>query len=208
MKELPIYSKQTVEFVTVAAEYCGFIEKAGEFDRHNFVDKCVKLLPLLYLKATLLPQVDYLLEEELEKFVSEEMYEYLRSRLAALFGAKDDYMEVFDQDMQYSEAPIPASIAEDLTEIYQDIKDFISVFSMENESTMNDSLALLNENFRTYWGQKLVNVMRPLHTICFMENDTDEDSEQEENYDELSENTIFDSLKDDISEDEIDRWNG
>ena len=51
-----IYDKNTVEFVTVAAEFCGFLERTGEMKRRSFVDKALKLLPLLYLKASLLPE--------------------------------------------------------------------------------------------------------------------------------------------------------
>ncbi|HBL34318.1 MAG TPA: DUF5063 domain-containing protein, partial [Porphyromonadaceae bacterium] len=32
---------------------------------------------------------------------------------------------------------------------------------------MNDALYACVKNFRTYWGQKLVNVLRPLHTLLF-----------------------------------------
>ena len=50
-----IFDKNTVEFVTVAAEYCGFLERARDMKRYDFVDTALKILPLLYLKATLLP---------------------------------------------------------------------------------------------------------------------------------------------------------
>ena len=50
-----IFDKNTVEFVTVAAEFCGFLERARDMKRYDFVDTALKILPLLYLKATLLP---------------------------------------------------------------------------------------------------------------------------------------------------------
>ena len=54
----PIYERNTLEFVTVALEYCSFVEHAGEKGLFDFVDKATKLLPLLYLKALLLPVVE------------------------------------------------------------------------------------------------------------------------------------------------------
>ena len=33
-----IFDKNTVEFVTVAAEYCGFLERARDMKRYDFVD--------------------------------------------------------------------------------------------------------------------------------------------------------------------------
>lgn len=205
MKDLPVYSKQTIEFVTVGAEYCAFIEKAGELDRNEFVNKSIKMLPLLYLKAVLLPQTEYQLEESAERFVTEEMYEYVRGTISRLMGAQDDYLEVFMDDMQYSENPINSSISEDMTDIYQDVKDFISVYSMGYETTMNDALVQLYENFREYWGQKLVNVMRPLHSICFGEPAEDED---DNDFNEgKSSNWLFDNQKNNLPDDsEVDDW--
>lgn len=54
----PIYERNTLEFVTVALEFCTFVEAAGQNGLFDFMDKAVKILPLLYLKATLLPEVE------------------------------------------------------------------------------------------------------------------------------------------------------
>lgn len=53
----PVYDKNTLEFVTVAFEFCSWMESVGH-DLPAFVDKATKLLPLLYLKATLLPETE------------------------------------------------------------------------------------------------------------------------------------------------------
>lgn len=59
------------------------------------------------------------------------------------------------------------NISEDLADIYQDIKDFIFVFQLGLNETMNDSLAICQENFGLLWGQKLVNTMRALHDVKY-----------------------------------------
>ena len=207
-KENSVFAKQTVEFVTVAAEYCAFIEKANVLTRPEFVDKSIKLLPLLYLKSLLLPQTEFTYEQELERFVDERSYEYIRSSLASVMGAQDDYPEVFVADMQYSEKAISANISEDMTDIYQDLKDFISVYSMGYEATMQEALAQVNEKFKEDWGQKLVNVLRPLHSVCFKSDIEDEDTASNYVNDESSENWLFDSQKGSLDEDELDKWNG
>jgi hypothetical protein len=210
MKNLPIYDKQTVEFVTVAAEYCGFIERAGETDRREFVDKSVKLLPLLYLKAVLLPPTEYQLDEVTEQVVTEEVYEYVRTSISRLMGRRDDYLEVFADDMQYSENAIPASISEDMADIYQDVKDFVAVYSTGLEGAMNDALARLSENFGDYWGQKLVNVMRQLHMLRFNPaEDDDEDGEGDEyggSDDAWSGSRMFDNQRSSLPDDAVDNW--
>ncbi|MGL5920307.1 MAG: DUF5063 domain-containing protein, partial [Bacteroidales bacterium] len=49
-----IYDKNSIEFVTVGVEFCSLMENARNFTRAEFVRKTAVVLPLLYLKATLL----------------------------------------------------------------------------------------------------------------------------------------------------------
>ena len=121
-----IFEKNVIEFVTVAAEFCAFLERAEHMKRKAFVDTSLKILPLLYLKASLLPKCETIGDEAPETYVTEEIYEILRINLAGLMGEKDDYLDVFVQDMVYSDQPIKKSVSEDLADIYQDIKDFIA----------------------------------------------------------------------------------
>ena len=82
--------------------------------------------------------------------------------------------------MAYSDEPIKKNISEDLADIYQDIKDFIFVFQLGLNETMNDSLAICQENFGLLWGQKLVNTMRALHDVKYSSKARGEDEEEEE----------------------------
>ena len=166
-----IFDKNSIEFVTVAAEYCGFIERARQMERKDFVDTALKILPLLYLKASLIPECELMGEGDLEIFVTEEDYELARMSVANILGAQDDYLEVFLPDMAYSDTPLKKCISEDLADIYQDLKDFIGVFQLGLNTTMNDSLYVCKEHFAEYWGQRLVNTMRALHNVKYNDND-------------------------------------
>ena len=44
-----IFERNVIEFVTVAAECCKFLEQAEGMKRTTFVDTALKILPLLYL---------------------------------------------------------------------------------------------------------------------------------------------------------------
>ena len=175
-----IFDKNVIEFVTVAAEFCAFLERAESMKRSTFVDTTLKILPLLYLKASMLPKCEMIGDESPETYVTEEIYEVLRINLASILAEKDDYLEVFLPDMAYSDEPIKKNISEDLADIYQDIKDFIFVFQLELNETMNDSLAICQENFGLLWGQKLVNTMRALHDVKYSPKARGEDEEEEE----------------------------
>lgn len=175
-----IYDKNTVEFVTVAAEFCGFLERTGEMKRRLFVDKALKLLPLMYLKASLLPEyAERMDESELETFVTEGDYERVRAGVAALMGRYDDYLDVFLDDMAYSDTPICQTVSESLADIYQPVKDFICVYQLGFDKTMNDALVVCRENFCEYWGQRLLNVMRALHDVKYnVRQETDEEVDE------------------------------
>ena len=175
-----IFDKNVIEFVTVAAEFCAFLERAESMKCSTFVDTSLKILPLLYLKASMLPKCETIGDEAPETYVTEEIYEILRINLAGLMGDKDDYLDVFVQDMVYSDQPIKKSISEDLADIYQDIKDFIFVFQLGLNETMNDSLAICQENFGMLWGQKLVNTLRALHDVKYNLQDNEEEEENNE----------------------------
>ena len=171
-----IFDKNSIEFVTVAAEYCGFIERSRGADRKTFVDTALKILPLLYLKASLIPECELIGEDDLEVFVTEDDYEMVRRAIAHVLGPQDDYLEVFHPDMAYSDSPIKKCISEDLADIYQDLKDFICVFQLGMNVTMNDSLYVCKEHFAEFWGQRLVNTMRALHDVKYNTSSDDEEA--------------------------------
>lgn len=181
LKEI-VYSKDSIEFVTVAVQYCAFLENIEDASETELTDKLTKLLPLLYLKALLVPETDTVNEDDPEISVTEDDYHYIASKLNNVFLNNDTYLEVFLQDMKYSETPIAASISEDLADIYQDLKNFITIFERGITENMNDALYVCMENFKIYWGQKLVNVLRALHSLKYAigSDEFEEDSEQED----------------------------
>jgi hypothetical protein len=153
--------------VTVAGEYCNFLEKAGKSGTRDFLGKLQKLLPLLYLKVSLLPEFESDQEESPEKFVTELDYNLIRGKIAGITGEYDDYQEVFDSGMQFSESALTASISENLSDIFQDLKDFISLYQIGNETVMESGLWECQNNFKEFWGQKLVNCLRAVHQLIF-----------------------------------------
>lgn len=175
----PIYARNTIEFVTVALEFCTFAETAGQASLFDFTDKAVKLLPLLYLKATLIPEVSLEEDAEPELTVTEELYESVRTRIAGLLGEKDSYLETFHPDMQYSDTPIAAFISENLADVYQDVGNFVALFRQGNEEVMLEAIALCRTNFREFWGQQVLNALKALHAVRYGDEENLEKSEEE-----------------------------
>jgi hypothetical protein len=180
----PVYSPAVIDMITVSAEYCLFLEKltTSGTTRREFLEKITRLLPLIYVKASLLPELGEQDAFDLPVNVTEDDYEEVRQSVWRLLKADDEYLEIFTPDMQYSEGAMTHTISEDLADIYQDLKNFVAVFAERNDEAMHDSIVKVQENFRTYWGQCLVNVMRPLHDLLYnkVENE-EEDGDIEDN---------------------------
>lgn len=170
-----IFDKNVVEFVTVSAEYCAFIEQNEMADVQEYVSTLLKILPLVYLKALLLPDGERMGFEDPEIHVDEITYERIQLNIAKILGPDDDYLEVFVPDMAYSDQPIKQWISEGLADIYQDLKNFVFVFQLGLNETMNDALVICKENFEYYWGQRLVNTLRALHNVKYSSYSEDAD---------------------------------
>jgi hypothetical protein len=173
----PVYSRHVVEFVAVANEYCKYAEHATGIKGEELLKIMQRLLPLLYLKTTFLPEFTPYFEEGNEKFVTETEYAEIHNALRKKLGAANDYLEVFDERMNESEGPVVESLAENLTDIYQDLKDFILLYQTGTKEVMNDAICECRMNFENYWGQKLVNALRAIHKIiCSGEEINEENS--------------------------------
>jgi hypothetical protein len=176
-----VYSKNVVEFVTVASEYCTSVEQVAKITADGNLRKMQKLLPLLYLKAAMLPKIERLLDEELEKYVSELDYNVLHQKWLVLLNEYDSFYEVFDPAIQFGQETVTASVSENLLDIYQDLKNFLIAYSLGNEEVMNDALVDCVEHFEEFWGQQLVNVLRAVHMLVY----SNADFEKEINNDEV-----------------------
>ncbi len=177
-KEALVYSGQVIEFVAVANELCNFLEQAAGFPRRDFVDKTRKILPLLYYKAALLPPTEPVYEDGTEKFIAEEEWHAVHDAILKKLGRFNDYPEVMDPVLRDTEDMVGGSIAENLADIYQDLKDFVLLYRMGTVDLMNDALWEFSQHFEQDWGQKLLNSLRALHNLMHGGEDIEETAEE------------------------------
>lgn len=155
-----------LSFLALANEYCQAIESASQTEPADFVDSMLHLLPRLYITATDLPDPMFQDEEAyIPRSITEDYYDAARRAMEMLFGEDDAYLEVFEEDMKYSDTPIAASISEGLADIFQVTYDLTEAA----KDATNEQIALLlqaeKEDFTSYWSAILCNVMRPLNMI-------------------------------------------
>jgi hypothetical protein len=162
-----VYSRNVVEFVAVANEFCKYAEHASELKGDELLGILQRILPLMYLKASLLPQLDPFFEEGNEKFVTEADWTVINDTLKEKFGTANDFLEVFDEKINETVGPVVASISENMADIYQDMKDFLLLYQTGTVEVMSDAVWECRMNFENFWGQKLVNSMRAIHKFIY-----------------------------------------
>lgn len=157
----------SLAFIALCNEYCMAIENARESSRDEFVASMLRLLPRIYIAATDL-RVNTLTDDEdayLESALDEDYYESVRRSVENLMGADDMYLEVFEDDMKYSDTPIAASISETLADLFQVMYNFVETIKDAPQSMIEVALVAIKDDFSNYWSRLLCNVMRPLNHL-------------------------------------------
>lgn len=169
-----ILSRNSLSLIAMANEYCHDIESTLEKDRVEFVTAMLKLLPRIYIVITDVEdkednnELDYI-----DSYLYEDTYNNVRENVYRLMGEDDVYLEVFEEDMKYSDTPIATTISENLADIYQELYNFLMTLQNVPTEVATNLIYVLKDNFKSYWGQTLVNVMRALHSLKYNESDFD-----------------------------------
>lgn len=160
-----IYKDSTIAFVTAAAQTCLLIEKCAEHERDEWREQMLRLLPVLYLRTRLLEPAERMMDDEPQRFVTEEDYNFALVGIRELLGQDDAYLDVFVENGIYTDEIQTAYISEGLADIYQELKDLAAAFQTGEEPVMNDAVLICREAFDSHWGRKLLAVTRALHEI-------------------------------------------
>lgn len=162
MDDNAITSKNVTEMLTVANEFCHFMEKAHKYDTKDILNYLQKIFPLLYLKGSLLPKVTVQMPEANERFVTAENYEILFNELRNKFKPKDEFWMI-DPLQKQDVNPEKASLSEHLTDIYQDLKDFILLYAKGTQAAQENAVHDCKLFFETHWGDRLVSAQKFIH---------------------------------------------
>lgn len=164
-------SPTSLAFIALTNEYCQLVENCLDYDRQGIVEALLKLLPRIYITATdLEPGFDYY-DAFISQSLEETAYDSVRASLSSLMGEDDVYLEVFLDDMKYSDTPIATSISENLADLYQEFYNLVASLHDLNTEEQQQLLGMCKENFTEYWGLTLCNVLRALHSLSVAHND-------------------------------------
>ncbi len=149
-------SPQFNEMVEVARSYCGLIESVEEANS-DWLASLSMLLPKLHVAVCAMggpdgPE-DHCLSVDLDARFE------LFAELRRLLGNRDSYWMEFDvaQDGQ----SMSGSLADDLTDIYCELKHGLRLMEDEPERALNDWYS----GYQVHWGKHLVDAERHLYEL-------------------------------------------
>lgn len=159
-----VYSDEVIAFTALASQYCNLVDRVAAYSQSDFVSQQHRLLSLLYVKTLSLPSIEPIDPEMVEKTVTQEEWDEVHNAVAAKLAKFDRYSEVYDP---LAGDDAMTSLSEGFADIFQDLKDYLSLMQMGSPEMMNDAIWECVNNFKNYWGQRLVNIVRVLHHLIY-----------------------------------------
>lgn len=172
MNESNSLRPNTFAFIALCNEYCVAVQNArnvGEDERQNFVSGLLRLLPRIYICATDLDSGDAGEEVYIDSALDEDYYDTLRRNVENVLGEDDTYLEVFHEDMKYSDTPIAASVAEGVADLFQVFYNFLETVREAPDEIVAGAVVTMTEDFANYWSTILCNLLRALNNIRYQQ---------------------------------------
>lgn len=160
-------NRNSIAFTALCKEYCTLLGNPLEMDATTFANRILYLLPRIYICASDL-STDSLDDENdqwIEAAMTEDEYDLARRCVSELMGENDVYLEVFEEDMKYSDTPVSASISENLADIYQVLYDFLNTVRLGTDEVVDEAIRAVKASFREYWSATLCNVLRAVNHL-------------------------------------------
>lgn len=173
MSEQKKLAPNSLSFIALTNEYCQAVEHAETATRDEFLAGMLKLLPRIYIVANDLEQEFPFSDYSIEPYLTEDVYNQMRDAMSRVMAEEDVYLEVFVEDMKYSDSPIASSISENLADLYQEFFNFIATIKDAATEAQIELIGLCKSDFRNFWGQTLCNVLRAMHNAYYNPTETD-----------------------------------
>ncbi len=157
-------SRQVLEMITLANEYCLFFEDAEKYSKEEIFSYFQKMAPLLYLKGAVLPAGIEPDPEFFERFVTEEQWENIFKSLREKFG-EDDIYYIHDHNYDTEEV----SLSDNMADIYQDMKDFIMLYQKAPMQSKACAVAELQKLFENHWGVRAIQALENIHGKIYLD---------------------------------------
>ncbi len=160
-----VYSSEMVEFVKAANGCCTFLEQLNGTEGRAFIIESVKHLSTVYSTFINTGESEPVLESPGEPTVTEQEWSVLFQRISMILGPHNDILRMAEEGEFDRSELVNHTISEDLADLYQELRNFTSIYSLGMVELMNDAAWELKERFGEHWGAKLLHALRALHEL-------------------------------------------
>lgn len=167
------YSMPVLEMLKVANEYCLFLESINKYSLEDTYILLHRMLPLLYLKGSLLPEIEVEDIGANERFMTAEQWESIFTDLRKKFEGVDEFWYL-DYNSADATSPIKGSVSEQLSDIYQDLKDFLILYQKNSKDAKQNAANDCRLFFYNHWGVMTINLQKQIHHLLYKELDFEE----------------------------------
>ena len=157
-----VFSRKVMEMITVANEFCIFIEETEKYEKLQMLAYLERVIPLLYLKGSLLPDVEVSDDTANERFVTEEQWEMVFRELKRKFGKEDTFIA---NENTGEKETLKYSLAENIADIYQDMKDFLLLYQQNTMAARENAVYYCKLYFESRWGYRSVRSLYAIHHL-------------------------------------------
>lgn len=160
-----VYSSEMVEFVKAANAYCSFLEGLSGQEGKTFISEAVSWFSSVYAAFVKLGSTEPSGDATGEAAVSEQEWAQIYQHISMILGPHNDFLRLADTDEFDDSELVTHTISEDAADIYQELRDFTTIYSRGMEEFMNDAAWELSERFAEHWGKKLLRSLLALHEL-------------------------------------------
>lgn len=151
-------SRNVMELLTVANDFCIFTENVSDNNKIQIFDYYQKVLPLLYVKGSLVPDIEVSNHSFNERYVTENQWEKVYKDIQEKLGKDDIYWNLDNLNDAREQ-----SIADNISDIYQDMKDFLILFQQPKMAAKENAVYEIKKLFEAHWGVRCANAVNAIH---------------------------------------------
>lgn len=161
-------TNNTLAFIALCNEFCGAVEHCAEADRDTFIDTMLRLLPRIYISATdLTGDLTGAADGYIAESLTEDYYDSMRRAVETVMGEDDTYLDVFEDEMKFSDTPIAATVSEGVADLFQVFYNYIETVRDATDDLIADATATVRDDFATYWSRRLCNTLRAINAVKY-----------------------------------------
>ena len=151
------------QYLQLLEEYFEIIENCSSIPKDGLLRKCAYLIPMIYATAQKIPAPREIRETEIE--IDRQSIITPMGDLLELLGDDAFYDEIFDPTRD--EELVKGCIADDLTDIYTDLKEGYLKWLIGTDESQDEALWDWTFSLDHHMGDHMVDVLRPLQRLVF-----------------------------------------